>query len=126
MLFHLLVWLPLLSLLALWTLGCWIAKGLLSWEGWRRAIDWAKELPPLDLPPWLADWLGLGTLEWLRERLVEWGPELQSAMTGLPDLGSGLLWLLGALWLAGVLSLCFVGLVASVAIAAIRRGRAAP
>jgi hypothetical protein len=124
-LLHLLVWVPLLTLLSLWSLGCWLAQGLLSWEGWRRAIDWTKELPPLDLPPWLSEWLGLDWLDWLRQQLVEWGPELQLWVAGLPDLGGWLAWLIGAVWVVGAVTLVLIGLVCSVAIAAIRRGRKA-
>lgn len=120
---HLLIWLPLLALLGLWTLACWLLHGLLSWEGWRRPVDWELEIPPVELPPWLLDWLGLDVLAWLRELLVAWGPELQAWLAGLPDLGAWMGGLLGLVWLLGVAGLLFVGLVGSVVVAAVRRGR---
>ena len=71
MLFHLLAWLTVLLLFALWSGLCAVAHAVLTWEGWRGSIDWQLALPKFELPDWLAQWLGLDWVEGLRAWLVE-------------------------------------------------------
>ena len=71
MLFHLLAWLTVLLLFALWSGLCAVAHAVLTWEGWRGSIDWQLALPKFELPDGLAQWLGLDWVEGLRAWLVE-------------------------------------------------------
>ena len=126
MLFHLLAWLTVLLLFALWSGLCAVAHAVLTWEGWRGSIDWQLALPKFELPDWLAQWLGLDWVESLRAWLVEIGPSLHAWLTGLPDLGA---WLGTAVWIvwgAGSLLLLLLGGAASGLIALVRRSSPKP
>ena len=119
MLGHLLIWCFIGSLMALWSLACWGLHQLLHWPGWAAGADWAAHLPTVELPRWLADWIGLDTLRLFLDFLIEIGPELQRAWSQIPE---GL-WTLG-LWVLlglGLFLLLLVGLGLSALWALMRR-----
>lgn len=123
MIFHLLAWLTVLLLFAFWSGLCALAHAVLTWEGWRGGVDWQAALPAIELPDWLAQWLGLEWVSWLRGWLVEIGPALHAWLQELPALGD---WLGGALllvWGAGALLLLLLGGGASTLIALARRSQ---
>jgi|GEM_PF-552693 len=123
---HLLVWALVGLLAAGWSLLCWAAHAVIAWDGWRRGLDWAEQVPKIDLPPWLADWLGLQWVEWLREQLVEWGPELQAWLSGLPDLSGWASLLVWSVWGLGLFFLMLGGAGVSGLIALVRRSSPRP
>lgn len=120
MLVHGIWWLCVALLAGLWSLLAWAAHAVLGWDGWARGEDWAKQVPAIELPDWLMDMLGLQWVQWLRELLLEWGPELQAWVAGLPlgDWASLLLWVT---WGLGLLGLLLLGLAGSGVIALVRR-----
>lgn len=127
---HALVWGGVLLLALLWSLFSWAAHAVLGWDGWARGADWMKEMPPLPLPEWLQQLLGIAWLENLREWLGEWGPEIHAWLVGLmgslPELGG---WLQGVVWLVwgfGMAGLLLVGALLSGFIALARRAAARP
>lgn len=121
MIWHAINWGLLLSLLGLWSLGCWMAGSVLSWEGWSQGLDWAAEVARMEMPAWLSRWLGLEWIGWLRELLVEFGPAIRDFFTGLPGLGSWLTLALWIVWGLGAAALLAVGALISLVIALMRR-----
>ncbi|WP_374661149.1 hypothetical protein [Inhella sp.] len=125
---HVLIW-GLVGLFALlWSFLSWAVHAVLGWEGWASGADWVKDMPPLPLPDWLQQWLGIAWIENLREWLGEWGPEihawLMGVMSSLPDLGA---WLQVAVWLiwgVGMAGLLLGGLLLSGFVALARRASA--
>ncbi|MBB5204022.1 hypothetical protein HNQ51_001315 [Inhella inkyongensis] len=119
MLAHLLIWLFMSGLMGFWSLACWGLYRLLHWPGWAAGEDWAAHLPTIELPRWLADWIGLDVLRDLLEVLAEIGPELQRAWAQVPE--GWLNWGLGLLWGGGLFLLLLVGLGLSALWSLIRR-----
>ncbi len=127
---HLVAWGGVVFLAALWSLFCWAAHAVLGWDGWARGADWVKDMPPLPLPQWLQEMLGIAWLDNLREWLGEWGPEIHGWLAGLmgslPDVGG---WLQVAVWIVWALGfglLVLGGLLLSGFIALARRASAKP
>jgi hypothetical protein len=122
--FHALAWFFVVVLGGMWSLFCWAAHAVLTWNGWSRGLDWAKHVPEIDLPAWLVKVLGLDWVEWLQAMLADWGPELQRWLSGLPDLSGWMSTAVWLIWFIGVFLLALAGLVASALIALARRSSA--
>ena len=113
---HLLVWIPVGALLALWSSACWWLHRLLvalpMGDGWPLLDRW-------QLPAWLAAWLPMESVSLLKAVLVEALGWLEAAATQWPALADWLTPVLWLMWTAGSLSLLLLGLIGSVAVAAI-------
>ena len=123
---HLLVWVPTLLLVVLWSLLAWAGHALAGWSGWTAWAsggtgDWRPWIDALTLPPWLEPWLPAQSLEALKSLLVAWAPLMESLASRMPDLLSWLPALVLAAWAAGTLVLVLGGVLGSVAIGVWRR-----
>ncbi len=125
MLWHGVAWALVALGLAMWSLACWGLHALLGWDGWRQGLDW-DQLPRLELPAWMAEWLGLDWLVPLRDWLVSVGPVLQDGLEALPPLGDWAVPLLQVLWGLGALALLSLGGFASLVVHWARRSQARP
>ncbi|MFN7694610.1 MAG: hypothetical protein ACK5O3_11265 [Burkholderiales bacterium] len=123
--FHLLAWFLVLLLGGFWSLLCWMAHAVLTWSGWTQGLDWAKHVPEVDLPPWMVQLFGLEWVEWMQAMLADWGPQIQSWLSGLPDLSGWIGGLIWVVWGVGAVVLVILGLIASGLIAVARRTSAA-
>lgn len=130
MAWHGVAWAVVLVLGLLWSLFCWATHAVFGWDGWASGADWVKDMPPLPLPQWLQEMLGIAWLENLREWLGEWGPEIHGWLSGLmgslPDLGGWLQVVVWIVWGLGVGLLLVGGALLSGFIALARRAGAAP
>lgn len=120
MVWHGLIWALVALAAGLWSLLCWGLHALLGWDGWRKGLDW-EQLPRLELPDWIAEWLGLDWLPLLREWLVSLGPQLQAWLEMLPPLGDWAAALALLVWALGLLAFIGGGALASLALHWMRR-----
>jgi hypothetical protein len=117
------LWWGLMALLALlWTGAVSLLRAVIGWDGWQRGGDWAQTLPQLELPPWMVELLGLQWVNWTRELLADWAPQIQAWVAGMPLAdwaGLGL----NLAWGAGLFLLLLLGGAGSGVIALVRRNR---
>lgn len=125
MLLHGIWWLLVVLLAGLWSLLAWGVRAVLTWDGWAQGGDWTQQVPAIELPPWLMELLGLQWIDWLRQVLIEWGPELQAWLASL-SLDGWMSLLLGLTWGFGLFLLLLLGLAGSGLIALVRRNLPAP
>ncbi len=123
MAWHGLAWGAVLLLWAVWSALCWLARGILGWDGWRQGGDWAAKVPEIPVPDWVASVLGLEWVQALRRALVAWGPDLQAWFQSWPDLGAMASTLVGVAWVVGTGLLGLVGLALSAFIVLVQRAR---
>lgn len=129
---HLLVWLPMGLLLALWSLLAWGSHALAGWSGWAAwaggsGSDWRAWVEALVLPPWLEPWLPAASLEAAKAMLLAAAPWMEAVVARTPELLSWLPTLVLVVWAVGAVFLVLAGVVASVAIRVWRgRGRVQP
>lgn len=121
---HVLVWGPVVVLMLLWSALCQALHALLSGVGWGVGAPgaWLRHLEQWQIPASLADWLPMSAITGLKTWLTTWGPWLEDLLTHAPLwLGwlSPLVWLA---WAAGMLGLVLVGAVGSVLVKALRGG----
>ncbi|MBH9554267.1 hypothetical protein [Inhella gelatinilytica] len=118
---HLLLWGVLAVLASLWSLLYLLLRSLVHWTGWKQGVEGVKQLPSLDLPPWLMEILGIGWIERFQAVLADWAPEFQAWVQSWPDVSA---WLSAALvwgWGLGLGLLALAGLLGSVLIRAGQR-----
>lgn len=123
---HLLVWLPALLLIVLWSLFAWAAHALAGWSGWTAWAgggtgDWRSWIDVLALPAWLAPWLPAESLEAVKAMLVAGAPMMEWLVASMPALMSWLPALVLAIWAAGTGLLVLGGVLGSVAVGLWRR-----
>lgn len=123
---HLLVWVPTLLLVVLWSLLAWAGHALAGWSGWTAWAsggtgDWRPWVDALALPAWLEPWLPAQSLEAVKAMLVAWAPLMESLAARMPDLLSWLPALVLAIWAVGTGMLVLAGVLGSVAIGVWRR-----
>ncbi|RZL36753.1 MAG: hypothetical protein EOP35_10295 [Rubrivivax sp.] len=117
----LLGWVLVLLLLALWSSLVWsgqvLLAAMLAKAGTFGAGDWS-------LPEALATKLPVWAAEWLAATLENWTPQLQSLVSSLPWLSSGVTLLAWVVWAVGAAVLLVIGIAIHVAIALVRKSRA--
>lgn len=123
---HLLIWVPTLVLIALWSLLAWAGLALAGWVGWAASEgggtgDWRAWIDAFALPAWLAPWASDQMLEAVKASLATLGPVMEWLAATMPDLLSGLTVLVVALWAVGALLLVLGGVAATVALRLWRR-----
>jgi hypothetical protein len=118
---HLLVWLPILLLLALWSAGCALMHGLLRQLAHSEPATWLRLLDQWQIPLWLADRLPLAAISAFKAWLTELLSMAESLFTQWPALPDWLLPVLWTVWALGCAALLLTGLIGSVAVAAIVR-----
>ncbi|WP_382164118.1 hypothetical protein [Hydrogenophaga sp. ANAO-22] len=123
---HLLVWLPTLLLIVLWSLFAWAAHALAGWSGWTAwagggSGDWRAWIDALALPAWLAPWLPAESLEAVKAMLVAGAPLMEWLVASMPALMAWLPALVLAIWAAGAGLLVLGGVLGSVAVGIWRR-----
>lgn len=123
---HLLVWMPTLLLVALWSLLAWAAHALAGWSGWTARAgggidDLRAWIDAIVLPAWLEPWLPAESLGAVKAMLVAWAPLMESLAARMPDLLAWLPATVLAIWAAGTMLLVLAGVLASVAIGIWRR-----
>ncbi len=132
MIWHLLVWALVATVLGAWTLACMGVHWLLSGPDWAGmgggggAGGWMAWLEQWRIPLWLADWLPMASITALKAWLTAIGPWLESWLAHTPSL---LAWLVPLLWLGwglGLLVLLALGAAGSVLVVALRRPAVAP
>lgn len=123
---HLLVWLPTLLLIVLWSLFAWAAHALAGWSGWTAWAgggtgDWRAWIDALALPAWLAPWLPAESLEAVKTMLVAGAPLMEWLVASMPALMAWLPALVLVIWAVGTGLLVLGGVLGSVAVGLWRR-----
>ena len=123
---HLLVWLPTLLLIVLWSLFAWAAHALAGWSGWTAwagggSGDWRAWIDALALPAWLAPWLPAESLEAVKAMLVAGAPMMEWLVASMPALMAWLPVLVLVIWAVGTGLLVLGGVLGSVAVGLWRR-----
>lgn len=123
---HLLIWLPTLMLVAVWSLVAWVGLALAGWFGWAASEgggtgSWGAWIDAFALPAWLTPWTPSYALESIRGMLATIGPMMESLAASKPDLLSGMMMLVVILWAVGALMLVLAGFAASIALVWRRR-----
>lgn len=116
---HALVWIPLMMLMALWSLLCWGALALLTGPDWSSGgpADWMVWLERWQIPLWLVPWLPMDGVTALKAWLTTLGPWLQSLLAQVPALLDWLAPLVWLVWTLGAAGLLVLGVVGSVIVA---------
>lgn len=111
------IWIVILLLVGLWTLGAWAMAALLGADaGWVDRVQmWLVDAP-------FGDWLDAWVPGWMMATQAM----LDALQALLVWLGGATPWLVGVVWLFGALALLGLGAVLTLIVALIRRSTSAP
>jgi hypothetical protein len=109
--FHALIWIPVLCLLAAWSFGGWAVHALATWAVSNAGSVTAASIGNLSLPSWLASWVPADGVQAANALIAALAPSVEALMSHAPatapwiTAGVWALWALGAgvLLVAGVL-----------------------
>lgn len=106
-----LLWLGVLSLLALWSLAAWAMHALAVWTlAQTGALSGAaSDLGTLPVPGWMSPWVPLELVQAVSQWLATLGPWLDSLLQAAPSLAGGLTVAAWAVWGLGSLLLLLLG-----------------
>ncbi len=126
MIWHGLVWLVVLILLAFWSLFAWATGALVGWDGWAQMVGSSNPqaavgqleawIASWQLPPAMAAWLGVEWLEPIKAMLGAAAPMVQWLIGLMPGLLSVLTPIVWVMWAIGALVLVTGGVLVSVVI----------
>jgi hypothetical protein len=124
--FHALIWLLVVSLLAVWSLGAWVSHGLVAWVAAQAGTVSVAAVGGLTLPAWLAPWVPTEWIAVMQALITAAAPTIDAWLTQAP---SAVGWLTAGVWVVwalGALALVLVGGALSALVAVVRRSTAAP
>ncbi|MFM2120245.1 MAG: hypothetical protein RL722_1713 [Pseudomonadota bacterium] len=106
-----LLWLGVLSLLALWSLAAWAMHALAVWSlAQAGALSGAASgVGTLPVPGWMPPWVPLELVQAVSQWLATLGPWLDSLLQAAPSLAGGLTVAAWAVWGLGSLLLLLLG-----------------
>ena len=123
MMFHVIGWFVVLSLLALWSLAAWAFHALATWAMTNAGAlaSGTATLPGLRLPDWLAPWVSPELAQALDALAAGLAPAIQAMIGWAPALAGGLSVAVWVVWAIGAALLVLCGVLLSGLVAVIRR-----
>ena len=124
-----LLWIAVMSLLAVWSLLGWAAYAVASWSGWGSGSTialpaWIDSWTP---PPWAAPWFPAGSLDAVKGLFSAWAPLIDSSLPIVQGVAAWLPPIVVALWTVGVLVVLGLGILGTVLLRLLRgNARRAP
>ena len=123
MMFHVIGWFVVLSLLALWSLAAWAFHALAAWAMANAGVlaGGTASLPGLRLPDWLAPWVPPELAKLLESLAAGLAPAVEALLGWAPALAGGLSVAVWVIWAIGGALLVLCGVLLSGLVAVIRR-----
>lgn len=124
--FHALIWVFVVSLLAVWSFVAWASHGLVGWVAAQAGTVSVAAVGGLTLPAWLAPWVPAEWITWMHAVITAAAPTIDAWLTQAP---SAVGWLSAGVWVVwalGALALLLLGGALSALVALVRRSTAAP
>lgn len=120
--FHLIIWLLTLGLLAIWSLGAWAFHSMAAWAVTNAGVLAGGSVAGvLRLPDWLAPWVPPELADLLTSLLSAFAPAVEGLIGWMPALAGGLSVVVWGVWALGSVLLLVLGLALSGATSLVRR-----
>lgn len=126
---HALIWIPTLFIVAMWSLVAWGLHALVAWSGWRDSTTlpaWRESLDALQLPAWMAPWFPPESLGVVKAVALALEPWIAAAVANVPAMLNWLPPLVWFAWVVGTLVLLGIAAVLSAIVAYVQRSRRPP